>query len=210
MTRHVCNGPRRLVRVGSALLVVAALIAVSAVSASAASSKRGPAAVAMFEGRAIDLASGWQGAQSCLVWPEVLTTVECFSSEAGLKTRVVQLGGTLPGQSARSASSMPFTSSGGGATTASASCSSFVRLYDGVFYTGASLWLSSRSTWLNLSSLGFDQRTSSFKIGACSAYFADYSNGGGAWYPTWATQAWHVAPWMASGWDNDVSSVFIS
>jgi len=192
-------------------VAVAMLLAATSVAASATATANTSASPvsAVFEGRPIDLAAGWQGAQSCLVWPEALSTVECFSTEALLRARVVELGGTIPGQQRLSAA-RPTTTGAASTASSSSSCSSFVRLYDGVFYTGASLWLSSRSTWLNLSALGFDQRTSSFKIGACSAYFADYSNGGGAWYPTWATQAWDVAPWMASGWNNDVSSVYIS
>ena len=46
--------------------------------------------------------------------------------------------------------------------------------------------------------------------GACSAYFADYEWGGGGWYPTYLTQAWDQNASMISGWNNDVSSVYIT
>jgi len=198
-------------RAGFVLVVVVTVFAMAATAASAANPESaGPAsAVAVFEGRPVDLTAGWQDAQACLVWPEMLDAVECFSSEAQLEVRIVELGGTLPRQQATAVTTRAMPRAGGSATAGS-SCSSFVRLYDGTSYTGASLWLSTRFTWLNLSPFGFDQRTSSFKIGACSAYFADYADGGGAKYPTWATQAYDVAAWMASGWDNDVSSVFIN
>ena len=48
------------------------------------------------------------------------------------------------------------------------------------------------------------------QIGACAAWFADWANGGGEWYPTSATGAYDRAPTMLSGWDNDVSSVYIT
>ena len=197
-------------RAGFVLAVATTVFAVAASAASAANPESAGSAstVAVFEGRPLDLAAGWQDAQACLVWPEMLDVVECFSSEMQLKARIVELGGTLPRQ--QTTATIPATPGTGGSARSGSACSSFVRLYDGAFYTGTSLWLSTRSTWLNLSTFGFDQRTSSFKIGACSAYFADYTNGGGAWYPTGNTQAYDVAAWMASGWDNDVSSVFIS
>ncbi len=209
MTTRLLTGRASLQRAGSVFVAVAMLLAATSVTASASVTTANASVAAVFDGRPIDLAAGWQGAQSCLLWPEALSTVECFSSEALLKARVIELGGSLPDQKLLPTTG-PKSATVGTTAASSSSCSSFVRLYDGAYYTGASLWLSSRSTWLNLSALGFDQRTSSFKIGACSAYFADYSNGGGAWYPPWATQAWDVAPWMASGWNNDVSSVYIS
>jgi len=202
-----CHGIQHW-RAGSALLAAAVVLALTSTAASAARGRSPELSVAVYQGTPLDLAAGWQGAQACLVWPEVLDAVECFSSEPELEARVVELGGILPGSRALPTAGPAIAGPGRFVATGS-SCSSFVRLYDGIYYTGASLWLNSRSIWLNLSALGFDQRTSSFKIGACSAYFADWAGGGGAWYPTWATQAYDVAPWMASGWNNDVSSVFI-
>lgn len=99
---------------------------------------------------------------------------------------------------------------GGGAPMAvSYTCSSYMRLYDGTGYTGSTLYLSTRRQWLNLSSYGFNQKTSSYKIGACKSIFADYNNGGGGWYPTYLTEAYDKATSMRSGWNNDVSSVYM-
>ena len=89
---------------------------------------------------------------------------------------------------------------------ASTQCSSYLKMYDGTWYSGSVLYLRSKYQWHNLVNYGFNQRTTSFKVGACSTYFADYSNGGGAWYPTWATQAYDQSPTMISGWNNDVST----
>lgn len=98
----------------------------------------------------------------------------------------------------------------GGVLLASSDCSGYLRLYDGTGYTGAVLYLRGRFQWHNLADYGFDQRTSSYRIGPCSAYFADYADGGGSWYPTSLTEAYDSASSMTSGWDNDVSSVYIT
>lgn len=82
-------------------------------------------------------------------------------------------------------------------------------LYDGTNYGGSVLDVSTRGSWMNLSTWGFSDRTSSFKIGACSTYFADYTGGGGSWYPG-STGAWAQAAYMLSGWSNRISSVYIN
>ncbi len=84
-----------------------------------------------------------------------------------------------------------------------------MKLYDGLYHTGQVLYMRDRLQWINISAFGFSNRTSSFKIGPCSSYLADYNWGGGSWYSTSATQAWDVAYVMASGWNNRVSSVYI-
>lgn len=168
---------------------IGAVLAASASSASATGTvgevARGGSdgdSSASYDGRQIDLKRSWEG--------------------AGLEAFVAKL--------TSSASALTLSPTSGSQSAAGSSCSSYVKLYDGTSYTGSSLWLSTRWSWINLSTYGFNQRASSFKIGACSAHFADYSNGGGAWYPTWATQAYDVASTMASGWNNDVSSVYIT
>ena len=150
----------------------------------------GRGANAVFDGREISLADGnWEGAEACLI--DVGNDIaECFTSEAAMNERVADL------------------ETAAGATRA-ASCSSSVRLYDGSF-AGQVLYLSGRGLWINLSIYGFSNRTSSYKIGACSSYFADYSNGQGSWYPTGATQAYDQATAMNSGWNNRVSSIYIT
>lgn len=162
----------------------------------------GTATPAKYGDRLIDLAWGWEGAGACLVWPEVLDQPECFNTEADMDRRIAEL------ETETAATSVGVSS---GAAAASGSwCSSYLRLYDGISYTGAVLYLRGRGQWFNLADYGFDQRTSSFKIGACSAWFADWRNGSGDWYPTSATEAYDVAPTMISGWNNDVSSVYIT
>jgi len=188
-----------------ALVLVALTASPAAADRNSQDSERGertePGASAVFEGTTFDLAESWGDATACMVWAEASDTIECFASEAELDARVASLEAAL---GLASTNAIGSTQSFNGLN-----CSSYMKLYDGTSYSGTILYLRSKYLWHNLSSYGFNQRTSSFKIGACSAYFADYSNGGGAWYPTYATQAWDQSSSMISGWNNDVSSVYI-
>lgn len=185
-------------------IVVATLI-VSAASASAlASESETLPAQALFDGHHIDMSSGWEGAAACMVWPEATDRPECFATEAEMDQRIAELERKLSRAEAKTRQAL------GATTTRSTNCSSYLRLYDGWSYTGAVLYLRGRHLWFNLADSGFNQRTSSFKIGACSAYFADFRGGGGDWYPTSRTQAYDVATSMIRGWNNDVSSIYIT
>jgi hypothetical protein len=90
-----------------------------------------------------------------------------------------------------------------------ADCSSSLRLYTASSYTGNVLLILARSVWLNLSAYSFSNVTSSFKVGACSSYLADYNDGGGAWYPIERSAAWEVEPTMYAGWNDRISSVYL-
>ncbi len=189
-------------KLGRCVLLTIAMMATIAVlpAASAQAAKgAGTGESAIFEGVEIDLTDGWGEATACLIWEEIGVS-ECFRTEAQMDARIADLEAALaaPGLS------------GGGMVAASSVCAGYLRLYDGTSYSGAVLYLRDRFQWLNLSNWGFDQRTSSFKIGPCSSYFADWSNGGGDWYPTSHTQAFDQSPSMISGWNNDVSSVYIN
>jgi len=130
-------------------------------------------------------------AKACLLL-QVGSIYECFASEKKLDARLEML------------DNQPETAA------LLAQCSTGLRLYDGTSYSGSVLVILDRSLWINLSSYGFDNRTSSYKVGACDAYFAENGSGGGSWYPTSATQAWDQASSMLSGWSNRVSSVYQS
>jgi hypothetical protein len=174
-------------------VVMATLVVMSATPVGASSADQ--EGVAFFEGRYIDLRDGWGEAQACLVI-DTTRPARCFRSEEDLEAHIDNFG--LAGESGELV-----------VVEAASACSSSLRLYDGTNYTGAVLHLSTRTTWINLSSYGFSNKTSSFKVGACSTYLAELSNGGGDWYPTSASIAGKVAPSMASGWNNRVSSVYI-
>jgi len=197
----------------SRVIVVAALIVATAGLATPASAtptqddeQTTAETAAVFEGQIIDMADHWGEATACMVWPEALDLPECFRPEAEMDDRIAELEAAvdvLPG--VFSVLDRP----GGHAATSGTNCSGYLRLYDGTSYSGASLYIRGRYQWFDLSSFNFNNRASSFKIGPCSAYFADLSGGGGSWYPTAQTQAYDVAATMASGWHNDVSSLYI-
>lgn len=155
--------------------------------------------LALYNGQVIDLAEDWSGAQTCVAVPDELAFAECFDTDQERDDRLAQLGLTERFDDAAPE----------GMSFAAASCSSSLKLYDGYYYTGTSLWLSTRGTWTNLSTYGFNQRASSYKVGGCSTYMADYSNGGGAWISTSLTQAWDVDAVISGSWNNDISSVYI-
>jgi len=200
---------RRTARRGR-LIAVATLITASAVMATPASAtpaldEQTARTEAVFEGRIIDMSNDWGEARACMVWPEELDRPECFRTEAEMDARIAELEApTRIGIFSTSARS------GDRAATRGTNCSGYLRLYDGTSYTGAALYARGRYQWLDLAAFNFNNRTSSFKIGPCSAYFADLSGGGGAWYPTADTQAYDVATAMVRGWNNDVSSFYIS
>ncbi|MEZ5219085.1 MAG: hypothetical protein R2705_10190 [Ilumatobacteraceae bacterium] len=159
--------------------------------------------LADFEGTTIDLAVDWNGATAC-VSDGVDTT--CYRSEEQMD-RALRSDTTSAGTTAsRSAALDPST---GVMAAASSSCSSSVRLYSNSYYSGSVLAFTARGIVINLGSYGFSNVTSSFKIGACSSTFWDGSYGSGAVYPG-STWAWSAASTMYSGWDNRVSSIYIS
>lgn len=202
---------RTIVGAAAAVAALAGLLAIASPAAAVRQeAKAQVSSEAQFEGQTIDLRDDWGDARACIVAPE-LETVECFASEAEMDERLVEAG--LPYGDARDVdrglASEVDLPEGIGGSFAAASCSSSVRLYDGTWYGGAVLYVSGRGYWHNLSNYGFNQRASSFKIGACSTYFADYNNGGGGWYPTSGSQAWDAAGSLGS-WNNDISSMYIT
>lgn len=176
------------------LLVGGVLALLSTVAVATPVSAHEPGQLAEYNGRVIDMSQGWGGAGACHVAD---SGAWCFDSETEMDEWLART------ESPRSAVPAESAMSGG-------SCGGLLRLYDWTSYGGASLNLSLRSEWLDLADYGFDQRTSSFKIGPCSATFADWTGGGGGIYPTHLTQAHDQSTSMISGWNNDVSSVYIS
>lgn len=166
---------------------------------------------ATLDGEVVDLARGWEGAGACLYWPERLAVVECFRTEEELDARVVALerppnsvgwwGDVLVAEGQQVS---------GGLVSGSAVCSGYLQLYGGIGYGSPVLYLRVRFQWLNLSSFGFDNETSSYKVGPCASYFADLSHGGGDWYPTHLTGVFDQSSSMMTGWNNDVSSVYMN
>lgn len=178
-----------------ALAAFAALsLANAAPSALAASESPTPPSspsIAMFEGKQIDLSKGWGDAQACLVYRGA-GVVECFRDRAGLASREHQLDAQI--------SSAP--------VIAATTCSTPLRLFADASYGGRELDFYDRGYWQNLGTWSFDNQLSSYKTGACPVYLADYTNGGGSWYPG-NTSANHGEASMLSGWNDRISSIFI-
>jgi hypothetical protein len=70
------------------------------------------------------------------------------------------------------------TATGGAVITAT--CSPPMSLYDGTSFTGSFVNLYTQSLWLNLSGIGFDNRTSSWTTGCAGGYLANGTGGSGA------------------------------
>jgi hypothetical protein len=147
---------------------------------------------ARFEGRIIDLRAGWGAARACIEHDGV---VDCYRSEKQMLAAHPQASGGV-------------SQLAGASVAAAAACSSSLRLYDGTSFGGQVLTLTTRQTTLNLSSYGFDNLASSYKVGACATSLYASANLGGSAYPG-STAANSSASSMLSGWNNTVSSVWI-
>ena len=88
------------------------------------------------------------------------------------------------------------------------SCSTPLKLYDGASLTGTIASVYTRGLWVNLSTLSFDNRTTSYKVGACAVELASGTNGGGSRYPE-CLFAGCVENVMLPGWNNTISSVYL-
>ena len=66
-----------------------------------------------------------------------------------------------------------------GGVAAAAACTPAMQLYDGTSFTGASLNITTQSTWFNLSTFGFDNITSSWKSGCVAGRLASGTGGAG-------------------------------
>lgn len=153
--------------------------------------------IATFEGETIDLSEGWGEAAACDVGPAGVT---CYRTE-------VEMDAALAAQVTLSTDLVSVHVSLGGALVSLLStCGSDVRLYSAGSYGGTVLNLNLRGVPISLAAYGFDNLTSSYKIGACSAeFYSGYISGP---YPG-STSPGVQSPSMLSGWDNVVSSVYI-
>ncbi|MDQ3524956.1 MAG: hypothetical protein M3451_07880 [Chloroflexota bacterium] len=140
--------------------------------------------VASFEGHDLRLAEDWGDAGAC--YQDAVDT-RCYRTEAEMDATESVV---------RRTQAAPL-----------ASCSTTLRLYRSTNYGGGVLALSQRGTGIALSTFGFNNDTSSFRIGACSAIF--YDGGVGSTQYSGGTAAGVWSAFMVSGWDNRVSTVYI-
>ena len=164
------------------LAVMLALMAPQMTSATPLA--KSPKSLALYNGRIIDLSVSWEGAKACRIG-EVANF--CYDSEQEMDRAIVQ--GLV---------SSPLS--------ILSDCGTDLKLYDGTSYGGAVVALSQRLTWISLSGYGFSAITSSYKVGSCNSSFRDASL---ITYPG-STGAGASATSMVAGWNNRVTSVFIS
>lgn len=155
-------------------------------------------AIALFEGRRIDLAGDWGEAKACLVWRQG-GVLECFRTVEALDALEARL---APNRAATT----PSTDDGRLLAASSYSCSSPLRLYEHNWYGGRRLSFWDRGYWQNLYLYGFDNQTSSYIVGACYAHLAEHPDGGGWWYPG-PTYPYAGEPVM--WWQDVISSIYI-
>jgi hypothetical protein len=139
-------------------------------------------ALAKAVGQRVDLHTGWGPARACLVFPGRLA--KCFRDESALNA-------------------------GAGSLTASdVNCSTPLRLSEGPNQSGMTVSIFTRGLWIDLDSVGFDNRTSSYGVGACAIELAAGPGGSGRHYPR-CLFAGCTENVMAPDWDNVVSSVYL-
>ncbi|MBI4885044.1 MAG: hypothetical protein HY826_13420 [Actinobacteria bacterium] len=143
----------------------------------------------------INMATDWETATACTV---DASGAFCFTTEAELDE---YLAASSPSVATAVTTAAP--------VVAAFSCGTTLRLYDGTSYTGSLLQLTSEGIYLNLGDFGFNNRTSSYKVGGCSSLFYSGASGGGSLYPTSYTEAGDQFPSMLTGWNNTISSVYI-
>ena len=145
-----------------------------------------PDIIADYYGTKIDLSDGWSGARACATDGQ---TAACFDTEAELDRYLA-------------AQPHPATDA-----PAASTCASATRLYAGTSFGLPTLAVTTRLSWQNLSAAGFDNTTSSYKIGSCRTILAKDSGGGGSQL---SASAGTQATTMPSGWDNVISSIYLS
>lgn len=96
----------------------------------------------------------------------------------------------------------------GGKMAPALTCSTPLTLYDLANRSGSSVQVFTRGLWINLSTVSFDNKTSSFKVGACAVDLAPQTNGSGNHYPE-CLYAGCIENTMLPGWDNTISSVYL-
>lgn len=152
-----------------------------------------PGAIALFEGKMLDLSRDWGEAKSCLIWKQAGIS-ECFRTDEEMEARDAEATRQHPEVQEQA--------------TAAARCSGALHLYEHVNRQGRHLMFRDRGYWQNLGGWGFNDKLSSFATGPCGVHLAYHVNGGGGWYPG-NTGANVVSHQMISGWNDEVSSIYI-
>lgn len=145
--------------------------------------------IGTFEGTTFRLADGWGEAHACV--SDDGATARCYRTEAEMDAAE---GNEVAGRF----DVQPLSDCSG----------SGLRLYASTSYGGDVLQLKLRWTVLNLATYGFNNVTSSYKVGACSSTLFDTTSGGTVYPGDTSAGVW--ASTMATNWDNRVGSAYLS
>ena len=169
-------------RIGMLLALATLLLAQPALGAERAGRAR--SVPASYQGRTIDLAQDWEGAQACMVRSS--TDIRCADSAAELED----------------GAAVAPVAAGSSTAQASACSSSYVRLYEHINFGGRLVMVGSTSGWFNLTWIGFNDAVSSWwNPTPCTAALAQDIWGGGTIY---YMQGYSSSSWI--GWFNDEAS----
>ncbi len=148
--------------------------------------------IATYGEQTLDLSESWGSATACL---STDTETTCFASERELDKYVAGKGLlTTAGKAS-------------GLSALSLQCASSVKLYSSASYTGQLFEVIDRQTVIDLGAYGFSNVTSSYRIGACAAYFWDGVGGGSVYPGNTNVGVWSAS--MVAGWDNRISSLVL-
>lgn len=173
-------------RLRSICIALTASIAIALSTTTAPPSARAeaqPSVMGQFEGHWIRLTDDWGEAGACA---SDGTTARCYRTEEEMN----RAEGFDTAPSLAAACSQPG-----------------LRLYRSTSWGGGVLAITTQYTYISLAPHGFDNDTSSYRVGACTSYLYDGSGGTGL-YPG-NTTAGASAPSMLAGWDNRISSVYL-
>jgi hypothetical protein len=145
--------------------------------------------IATYNGGTLNLSQGWGTAAVCAV---TAVGTNCFSSQsayqAWLSSQLLTEDALTP--------------------DVSINCSTGFDLYQNIDYGGGELVIFDQATWINLSTYGFADQVSSYKVGACSVSMTAAANGGGDVYPG-ATSPGSDVSWIGTAWNDRVQSVYV-
>jgi hypothetical protein len=150
-------------------------------------------AIASYNGGTINLSQGWGTAAVCAV---TAAGTSCFSSQSDYQTWL----------SSRVQAASPALDAAG--PDVSINCATGFDLYQNIDYGGGELVIFDQAAWINLSTYGFSDELSSYKVGACSVAMTDAPNGGGDVYPG-ATSPGSDVSWIGAAWNDRVQSVYV-
>ena len=170
------------------LVVLLIAIALPAAAADRSATRTHHLGQARFEGRTIDLRTGWGDARACVVWHAGGET-DCFRSDAAADRAVARRGRVVALTAMHEAQGQP-----------TSTCGSWLTLYEHVGHAGRSLRFRDQGTYQDLADWGFASQTSSYRIGSCATAMRD---GGWTAYPG-PTGPGDGAPAMVSDWNDRI------